>query len=320
MAHSVWRKAGWRLLAGILLTVSTAQGARVVWIDTDLSLGSPLREVDDAYALLLALRSPELRVAGVSTTYGNAPLRATTRRTRESLRVFGAQLAVNPGAASARDLGRESAASDAVSAALRREKVTYIALGPLTNFATFLRLHPEQANRIEEIVMIAGKTPDASLGFGPEEKFRIHDANLVKDPAAVREVLRSKVPVLLAPIETSSRLQLDRADLDALAASGAAGKYLAQHSRVWLWFWKHIVKTRGGPIFDALAIAAVAEPALVKIKTRSASFAAKNQLIVTPAGGRRIGFCVHFAPGTKAMILRRLTGPPAKSSSAPRDR
>ncbi|MEO6871222.1 MAG: nucleoside hydrolase [Chthoniobacterales bacterium] len=320
MGHLGWIIYGCHLIAAVVLPLSSAKGARVVWIDTDLSIGSPLREVDDAYALLLALRSPELRVAGVSTTYGNAPLRATTQRTRDSLGTFGAKVTVDPGAASARDLGRKSAASAAVSAALHREKLTYIALGPLTNLATFLRLHPEQAKRIEQVVMIAGKTPGASLGFGPEEKFRIHDANLVKDPAAVREVLRSQIPVLLVPIETSSCLQLDRADLDKLAASGAAGKYLAPRSRVWLWFWTHIAKTHGGPIFDALAIVAVAQPSLVKIETRSASFDAHDQLLVRQADGRKVGFCVDFAPATKATILGRLTGRTAISSGAPRDR
>ncbi len=320
MAHAARTRYGWGLIGAFVLAFSSAQGARAVWIDTDLSIGSPLREVDDAYALLLALRSPELQIVGVSTTYGNAPLRATTKRTRNTLGIFGSELTVNPGAASARALGRESAASEALAAALRREKLTYIALGPLTNFATLLRLHPEESRRVERVVMVAGKTPGATLGFGPEEKFRVHDANLVKDPAAVRAVLRSEIPVLLVPVETSARLELDRADLDALAASGAAGEYLARRSRVWLWFWMHIAKARGGPIFDALAVAAVAEPSLVKKETRFASFDPHDQLIVRRAGGRKVDFCIGFAPETKATILRRLSGRRAKSSSAPRDR
>ena len=258
-------------------------------------------------------------IVGVSTTYGNAPLRATTKRTQNTFGIFGSELTVNPGAASARALGRESAASEALAAALRREKLTYIALGPLTNFATLLRLHPEESG-VRAGRHGRGENAGATLGFGPEEKFRVHDANLVKDPEAVRAVLRSEIPVLLVPVETSARLELDRADLDALAASGAAGEYLARRSRVWLWFWMHIAKARGGPIFDALAVAAVAEPSLVKKETRFASFDPHDQLIVRRAGGRKVEFCIGFAPETKATILRRLSGRRAKSSSAPRDR
>ena len=64
-------------------------GAERVWIDTDLSIGSPIREVDDGYALMLAFHSPEIRIAGLSTTYGNAPLGQTTRATLDMVRRFG---------------------------------------------------------------------------------------------------------------------------------------------------------------------------------------------------------------------------------------
>jgi hypothetical protein len=53
-------------LAVILLTRHAQAGT--VWIDTDVSIGSPIREVDDAFALVLAFHSPEIRIAGLSTT------------------------------------------------------------------------------------------------------------------------------------------------------------------------------------------------------------------------------------------------------------
>lgn len=297
------------LFGGLLLLASTAAGARAVWIDTDLSLGSPVREVDDGYALLLALRSPELRIVGVSTTYGNAPLRGTTARTRKSLGAFGSSLPVHPGAASPNELGPDTSATEALSAALRKEKLTYLAFGPLTNLATFLKLHPEQAARIEEVVMIAGKTPAATLGFGPYERFRIHDANLVKDPAAVRAVLASPLPILLTPIETSARLMIDQDDLRRLEKCGGAGPYLAKRSRTWLWFWTHFAHTRGGPIFDALAVLAVARPEFATTETRFASFNEKSELIVRRSAGRKVFFCTDFSPAAKALVLHRLTAP-----------
>ena len=81
-----------RKLAVIIAIICAAQAAaaRTVWIDTDVSIGSPIREVDDAYALLLAFHSPEIRIAGISATYGNASLEQTTRVAREMVRRFGA--------------------------------------------------------------------------------------------------------------------------------------------------------------------------------------------------------------------------------------
>src|SRR5881394_171450 len=135
-------------LFGAVLGFVRVAAAGTVWIDTDVSIGSPIREVDDAYALVLALHSPELRIAGVSTSYGNAPLGHTTLAARELVQRFGVAGNVRPaqvftGARSAADLGRRSEASEGLAAALEKESVTYIALGPLTNLATFLQLHPE---------------------------------------------------------------------------------------------------------------------------------------------------------------------------------
>src|SRR2546430_13239741 len=100
-------------LAGIRFAAAGA-----VWIDTDVSIGSPIREVDDAYAIVVALHSPEIQIAGISTSYGNAPLGHTTRAARELIRQFGAAARLRPeqvfaGARSAADLGRRSEASEA---------------------------------------------------------------------------------------------------------------------------------------------------------------------------------------------------------------
>ncbi len=306
---------------GFCLLLVCAAGnvrARAVWIDTDLSIGSPFREVDDAYALLLAFRSPELRVAGLSSTYGNAPLLATTRRARDLVARLDLTTPVHPGAASARDLGRASAASDALGRALRKERLTYVALGPLTNLATFFQLHPGAAKRFEQIIMVAGRSPEATLGFGPQEKFRIHDANFVKDPAAIRIVLKARVPILLTPIETSSLILLTAEDLRTLRASGPVGRFVADKSSWWLWFWRNIARARGGPIFDALAVVAAARPALLTTETRYLS-SEDGDLIAHREPGparRKVEFCSGFAPITKGFVIRRLNAQRAKSSSA----
>ncbi len=300
----------------LLCLVSTARAA-TVWIDTDVSIGSPIREVDDAYALVLAFHSPELRIAGLSTTYGNAPLGQTTRVARDLVKRFGqaADLMVDhlhAGAAAASDLGRRSDASDALAVTLQKQKITYLALGPLTNLATFLRLHPHAASRIERVILVGGQVPGASLAFGPNQSFHIHDANVFKDPAAAAVVLRSKIPLILVPVATASRLQLDDTDLRDLSKSGSAGDYLASRSKVWLWFWKHIVKTNGGPIFDAMAIIPVTRPSLLSTSERFARMDKTGNLVVTPRltnGARRVRYCADIAPGTKPFVMRRLGTP-----------
>jgi len=288
--------------------------ARTVWIDTDVSVGSPIREVDDAYALLFAFQSPEIRIAGISTTYGNASLHRTTRIARDLVQRFGGSAGLEssdvfPGADSARAGARPSAASEALAAALRKQKLTFVALGPLTSLATFLQLHPELVNRIERVVFGGGHAPGDPPALGPSRSFHIHDANVFKDPVAVEMVLRSRIPLTLLPIETSGRLQVDANDLNELSRSGPAGEFLARRSKVWLWFWTHVVRTNGGPIFDAFAVAAAAKPELIATKTRYAKMDGAGNLIVTnrlTSGARRVRYCGRCDLGTKRFVMQRL--------------
>jgi pyrimidine-specific ribonucleoside hydrolase len=297
-----------------LICLAQFAHAGTVWIDSDISIGSPIREVDDAFALVLALHSPEIHIAGLSTTYGNAPLGQTTRAAHDLVERFGQSAgltgaAVFAGSGSASDLGRRSEASDALASILKQQKLTYIALGPLTNLATFLRLHPRLANQIERIVFVGGGEPGARLAFGPSRSFHIHDANVFKDPAAAATVLRSNIPLTLVPIAASSQLLVDGTDLRQLERSGGAGSYLSRQTRIWLWFWTHFVKTNGGPIFDALGMIPVTRPELLSIRKRYATMDHAGNLIVTPSltnGARPVRYCTSFAPGTKSFVMQRL--------------
>jgi inosine-uridine nucleoside N-ribohydrolase len=301
-------------LLGAVLGCARFAAAGMVWIDTDVSIGSPIREVDDAYALVLALHSPEIQIAGISTSYGNAPLGHVTHAARELIRQFGATAKLTPahvfaGAASPSDLGRRSQASEALARALEKESVTYVALGPLTNLATFFRLHPQSARKIKRVIFVGGHAQGTTLAFGPRHSFHIHDANVFKDPAATVAVVRSNIPLTLVPIATASELLLNDENLRELEARGVAGNYLARRSKVWLWFWTHFVRTNGGPIFDALAIVAAARPELVSTKRCYAKMDAAGNLIVTDrltSGARRVRCCTDFSPDVKRFVMERL--------------
>ncbi len=288
-----------------------------MWIDTDPAVGSPFREVDDGYAILLAMRLPEVRIAGISTSYGNAPLPATTRIAHGLALRFGESdtrspvaPAIFPGAASPRDLFHRTRATDGLADALRGpEKITYIALGPLTNLATFSRLQPELAGGIERVIFVGGQFEDAPLRFGPRGSFHIHDANVFKDAAAVAAVLQAKIPLLLVPIETASHLMLDSSDLLRLETSGAAGTYLAGKSKIWLWFWSRVVGERGGPIFDALGVVAAMRGEQLMTARRGASLHSRRLVVwpryaATPA--KTVQVCTGFASATKEFVLQRL--------------
>jgi inosine-uridine nucleoside N-ribohydrolase len=303
-------------LLGAVLGFARVAAAGTVWIDTDVSIGSPIREVDDAYALVLAFHSPEIQIAGVSTTYGNAPVVVTTRAAKDLVSRFGGAAGLTAdrvfaGARSAHDLGRRSEASDALVKVLEKNSVTYIALGPLTNLATFLQLHPKMARRIERVIFVGGQIERTTLGFGPTRSFRIHDANVFKDPRAAALVLGTKIPLTLAPVATGSELMLDAADLRQLAEKGGAGSYLARRSKVWLWFWTNFVGTKGGPVFDVLGVATT-KPGLVSMEKRYARVNEKGDLLVGQKDSRPVEYCGSFAQRTKRVVLQRLMSRPSR--------
>ena len=294
-----------------LCILPTFATATTVWIDTDVSIGSPLREVDDAFALLVAFRSPDLKIAGISTTYGNAPLRATTSAARTLVAKLEPRLAIYPGAKSRNDVGRRTAAIDALAATVREKgSLTYIALGPLTNLAAFQARHPDLGRRISRVIFIGGMTAGTTLRFGSRHPIRIHDANVVKDPAAVAQVLRSRIPITLIPVETAAELTVAATDLEAMQAH-PAGDVIQRKSRFWLWFWTKFVGTEGAPIFDAAAILAVADPDQFEVRTRTASVDAAGNLVVvvpTSSGGREVSCVVSMSNRLNALksIRRRL--------------
>jgi inosine-uridine nucleoside N-ribohydrolase len=282
---------------------AAADAATPVWIDTDPSIGPAWREVDDAFALLLAFRSPEVRIVGISTTYGNAPLRRTTHVTRDLVRRFGSGIVteakVFAGASSRNDSRRETEATRALRDAIRRErKLTYIALGPLTNLAAFFELHPREARKIDRIVILGGHGSTTELNFPPRRWPRIHDANVFKDPASTAVVIRRGPNVTLTPFEVHSRLRISRSDWERIMG-GPAGNYLRPRTSAWIWFWTGLLRLDGAPVFDVAAVLAAARPDLAPTAPAFAATNEQGELIV-PADARR-----GAVPVQRVVALRR---------------
>lgn len=311
---------GWPVLFILVLFLALGRSeakATAVWIDTDVSIGSPFREVDDAFALVLAFRCSNLRIVGISSTYGNAPLRSTTAAARELVLKCGRESGtpapiVFRGARSPNDLGLETDATRALAEAVRTHgDLVYIALGPLTNLATFEIRHPALVRRIGRVIFLGGKTESASLRFGSRHPLVIHDANVVKDPEAARRVMQTKIPLTLAPIATAAGLELTDADLELIGKSSEAGHALERKSRVWLWFWTKFVGMRGGPIFDAAAILAAAEPSQIPSRSRFAKVNAAGELIVSSeqtSEARRVRVCERLSTSANEFVRRKLSG------------
>ena len=244
----------------MLIWAATVFAANPVWIDTDPSVARGGHEVDDGFALVQAFHSTALKIRGVSVVFGNAPLDEGFPIAQRLVRDFGpGGVLVYRGAAASAGLGVETQASRAMAAALRREKLTILMLGPATNVATVLRNHPELAKRIVSIVAVAGRRPNQRFSTAPSVKpFR--DFNFELDPDGFQVLLSAGVPLILAPWEISSKVWIRQPDLKLLRASNASLGWILDASEDWLDFWREKLAADGFNPFDTLAVGYAISP------------------------------------------------------------
>jgi inosine-uridine nucleoside N-ribohydrolase len=244
-------------------------------IDTDPALGviheGRPRDVDDAFAIAEALGAPDVELRGITVTFGNAPLDAAVGVARELVELAGADVPVAAGAAHAipgDGIPAATAATDLLRSLLEAAPARIAALGPLGNLGTLLLRHPELAPRIEEVVIVGGRTAGRAFFLG--EVGPVRDFNFENDVRAARVLLESGVPVTCAGFELSSPIAMEARHLDAVAAHGTPlARRVADGARPWLDHWcRQFPRDAGFHPWDSAAICWIRTPGLITAETR----------------------------------------------------
>ena len=249
------------LLWPILLGAATSAKRIPILLDTDIG-----GDIDDAFALALVLRSPELQLLGVTTVSGDTHARA--RLAAKLLWEGGARSVPVAAGEPGRPLPSEQTrwangfrspqirpvnAASFLDAVLRRraEKTIIVAIGPLSNLAALLTKDPRITRKIKQIVLMGGSI---AHGSGDDPK-PVAEYNIRADPAAAHKVFSSGVPILMVPLDVTAMLQLHRADRHRIFTQLTP---LTNSLTLLYQLWN----MRTPILFDPMAVAMVIDPSL----------------------------------------------------------
>jgi purine nucleosidase len=244
------------------------QSQRRIILDTDPG-------IDDALAVLLALRSPELKVEAITTVAGNVPVDLGAENTLKLVELAGrTDVPVARGAA--RPLKRKPSTAELIHGAnglggvvLPRPTkkldprtavevihdvvttnpgaITLLTVGPLTNVATAFVRYPNLASNVREIILVGGTT-------GSGLATPVAEPNVYMDAEAAKIVFESGVPILMVDLTASAQARWTRDDVARLRESeNSVARFIAAISEPYLQFSEKF-GPGGAAIYDALGV------------------------------------------------------------------
>jgi purine nucleosidase/pyrimidine-specific ribonucleoside hydrolase len=254
--------------------------SRPILIDTDTG-------VDDALALILALRSPEVAVKAITTVAGNVEVGKCTTNVLFLLRLLHYQHDIIVARGADRPLRRALVTAPEVhgrdglgnlnrrsgstrSVPLRAEQtiielcqefgkqLTVVAIGPLTNIALAWRRNPSALRRMGSLVSMGGAfcVPGNT---GPVAEF-----NYYVDPDAANIVLHSGLPITVIPLDLTEQFVLMHREFEHQSKRGRR-RVVQSMSRFTECYMRYHEQTQGfygGYVHDPLAVAAAINPRL----------------------------------------------------------
>ena len=187
--------------------------------------------IDDALALILALRSPEVEVVGVSTVSGNVRVEQAAINALRVIELFdhrdiwvaqglGNPLIRDPIRATRfhgtdglgdsnlpqpRMRARKESAIDLIVDQLNKEKdndLAIVCIGPLTNIAAVLTNSPSISGRIGELLIMGGAFGLSRHGYGNVTP--VAEFNIYSDPEAAKIVFESGIHVRAVGLDVTS--------------------------------------------------------------------------------------------------------------------
>ena len=206
-----------------------AASPQLVILDTDIG-----DDIDDAFALALVLRSPELHLLGITTAFGDTALRARlVDRYLNAVRRGDIPVAAGVQTDAPNYLTQAAYAwggpdtkhphgVDFLLAQIRAHPgaVTLIAIGPLFNVQAAIQRDPATFKLLKRVVMMGGSVYRGYNSAGDTHRPPDPEWNIRCDPAGLKALLASGVPVFMMPLD-STQVHLPMPQLMSIASHGS---------------------------------------------------------------------------------------------------
>jgi purine nucleosidase len=277
------RKRAWLmflLLLGVGVGISgreaqgqQAAGPQLVVLDTDIG-----DDIDDAFALALALRSPELKILGVTTTFGNTELRARLLdRYLEAVGRADIPVAAGPESTANNVFTQQAYAlrspprvhPDGAAFILDQIRkfpgeVTLIGIGPLVTVQAAIARDHVTFRRLKRVVLMGGSIERGYDGRNGEHRPPEPEWNFARDPAGAQALLAAGVPVFIMPLD-STQIRLEEAERERIFAYGSP---LTDQLTLLYHQWKSGTGSHSPTptLFDPVAVTFAIRPDLCPVK------------------------------------------------------
>lgn len=238
--------------------------------------------IDDAVALAIALHSERLNVRLITTVAGNVSLDKVTRNALKLLDFFGKDVPVARGANGpllreaihAGDIHGDSGmdgyvfpepsgrqlsslnAVEAIHAELQAcdSKMTLMAIGPLTNIALWLKVYPEDREKVDRLVLMGGALGRGNYGI-------LAEFNIAADPEAAKIVFASGLKIAVASLDVGEEALLFPETNETIRSLNGTGEMLvALFQR-----YRGTGVRNGLKMYDSCAVAYLLEPEMFTV-------------------------------------------------------
>jgi inosine-uridine nucleoside N-ribohydrolase len=239
-------------------------------IDTDIG-----DDVDDAFALALAVKSPELQVLGVMTTFGDTEARAKIadrflgEAGQAEIPVLAGKATATKNPMSQRKYGEgghfaKASHGDAVEFLLEQIRkypgeITLLAIGPLMNVGAAIDQDVATFRKLKRVVLMGGsiRRGYGDLGYTAPVP-PMPEWNILNDVGSAQKLFAAGVPLFVMPLD-STQLKLDEVKRAFLFSQGTA---VTDQLAVLYHLWGQETPT----LFDPMTVVFVLRPELCPVQ------------------------------------------------------